>query len=39
MNIDTDYAFPLTPGISKEEIEQLLWKCLYTSAREEMLHY
>lgn len=39
MNIDTDYAFPLTPGFSKEEIELRFWKCLYTSAREAMLHY
>ncbi|MDF7647068.1 hypothetical protein F3J38_13720 [Pantoea sp. Acro-805] len=39
MNIDMDYAFPLTPGFSKEESKQRFWKCLYTSAREEMLHY
>jgi len=39
MNFETDYTFPLTPGFSKEEIEQRFWKCLYTSAREEMLHY
>ena len=37
MNFETDYTFPLTPGFSKEEIEQRFWKCLYTSAREEML--
>jgi hypothetical protein len=29
----------LTPGFSKEAIEQRFLKCLYTPAREEMLYH
>lgn len=39
MDFDIKYGFPVTPGFTKEEIEQHFWKCLYTSSEQEMLHY
>lgn len=39
MNFDINYAFPVTSNFSKEEMQQRFWKCLYTSAEQEMLHY
>lgn len=39
MNPDINYAFPVAPVFTKEEMQQHFWKCLYTSAPQEMLHY
>lgn len=39
MNFDISYDFPLTSPLTKEEMQQRYWKCLYTSADEKMLHY
>ncbi|WP_338567502.1 hypothetical protein VRC02_03385 [Erwinia sp. E_sp_B01_3] len=39
MNTDINYAFPVSPDFTKEEMLERCWKCLYTSSQQEMLHY
>ena len=39
MNIDRSYDFPLTSAFTNEQVQQHFWKCLYTSAKQEKLHY
>lgn len=39
MGLDINFSFPVDSVYSKEEIQQNFWKCLYTSADKEMLHY
>ena len=39
MDADTNYAFPVSSVFTTEELQQHFWKCLYTSAEQEMLHY
>ena len=39
MDIDNDYAFPLTSVLSNDEVEANYWKCLYTSSDEKMFQY
>ena len=39
MSSEHNYDFPLVSRFTKEEIQQHFWKCLYTSAKQEMLHY
>ncbi|WP_414147502.1 hypothetical protein ACMGGR_18205 [Erwinia sp. BNK-24-b] len=39
MDIEVNYAFPVSSDLTKEEMQQHFWKCLYTSSEQEMLHY
>ncbi|WP_338564680.1 hypothetical protein [Erwinia sp. E_sp_W01_6] len=39
MDFDINHPFPVSPALTKEEIQERYWKCLYTSAQQEMLHY
>ncbi len=39
MKFDISYDFPMESAFSKDQTEQQFWKCLYTSAKQEMLHY
>lgn len=39
MDFDINYSFPVTSAFTKDEVQQHFWKCIYTSADREMLHY
>ncbi|MEW5291980.1 hypothetical protein ABW286_22850 [Erwinia papayae] len=39
MNLEMSDAFPVASAYTEEEMQQRFWKCLYTSAPEEMLNY
>ncbi|CCP04273.1 hypothetical protein BN439_3239 [Erwinia amylovora Ea644] len=39
MSIKYGFDFPLKSPFTQEEVQQRFWKCLYTSADQQMLHY
>ncbi|WP_168409238.1 hypothetical protein [Erwinia amylovora] len=39
MSIKFGFDFPLKSPFTQEEVQQRFWKCLYTSADQQMLHY
>lgn len=39
MNVEMSYEFPVASAYTGQETQQHFWKCLYTSAPEEMLNY
>ncbi|ADP10132.1 hypothetical protein EJP617_04510 [Erwinia sp. Ejp617] len=39
MSIKYGFDFPLKSAFTQEDVQQRFWKCLYTSADHQMLHY